>query len=189
MCSGVCILHLACFRNWHGEPGSRWLSQLDFKCSLILVTHRDYCSPSLVMCCFHQTHSKLMEVLILWCVPRDGQDIVCSFQNDPVLSSSISFRKMGIRIYNVCPVTRDSAVSCSAGGYCLHFVGAKAEREGGEGDSRELLMNTACRWWASAACFRGRHFIFWGGKMDWSQTEIVTRNSSRKREMGDFSAL
>lgn len=56
---------------------------------------------------------------------------------------------------------------------------------GGEGDSRELLMNTVCRWWASAACFWGRHFIFWG-KMGWSQTEIVTRNSFWKREMGDF---
>lgn len=26
-------------------------------------------------------------------------------------------------------VTRDSAVSCSVGGYCLHFEGAKAERK------------------------------------------------------------
>lgn len=70
----------------------------------------------------------------------------------------------------MCNVTRDSAVSCSAGGSCLHFEGAKAERkterERGKGDSRELLMNTVCRWWASAACFRGRHFVFSNGNRD-----------------------
>lgn len=96
------------------------------------------------MCCFDYTHSKLMEVLILWRIPRDGQDIVCSFQNGPVLSSSISFRKMGIRIYSVCPVTRDSAVSCSAGGYCLHFVGAKAERKTEREGGRETAESC---WW------------------------------------------
>lgn len=71
---------------------------------------------------------------------------------------------MSIRIYLVCSMTGDSAVSHSVGGYCLHLREPN-QREGdqereADGESRELLKNAVCRWWASAAFFSGRHFIF-----------------------------
>lgn len=77
-------------------------------------------------------------------------------------------------------VTRDSAVSCSAGGYCLHFEGAKAERktkrEGGRGRQQRAADEYGMQVGGFCSLFQGKTFHFL------SREDGLISNGNREQE-------